>query len=278
MKKYIYILFASLGMLVSCEEDLVIYDNVNGYATAQITNGAEQTLPVPDTGDAAIIEVGVSTISDEDRSIVISIDEELTTAQPSEYDIDQSTLVIPAGSFVGQVVVNANFDAIPETGLTALVLNLDNVEGSDALDGTLTHKINFFRFCPFEGEATFQGEYLLETQVLGIFGTPTLTDGVVTVSQGSTVADRQFSVSAYPAFGSFAPFVYSFALICDEIVVSAVDNVNVGCGGGNAIGPSSVNVSNYNPADDSELIINFVDDTRGQCGGAVEVQIKLTKL
>ena len=26
MKKYIYILFASLGLLASCEEDLVIYD------------------------------------------------------------------------------------------------------------------------------------------------------------------------------------------------------------------------------------------------------------
>jgi hypothetical protein len=58
-----------------------------------------------------------------------------------------------------------------------------------------------------------------------------------------------------------------------------VDNINVGCGGANAVGPSSANVSTYNPADDSEIIINFVDDVRGQCEGvAYEVQIKLTKL
>ncbi len=30
MKKYIYILFASLGLLASCEEDLVVYDGEAG--------------------------------------------------------------------------------------------------------------------------------------------------------------------------------------------------------------------------------------------------------
>lgn len=264
--------------MTSCEEDLVIYDTENGQTTAQITNGAEQTLPVPDTGDAAIIEVGVSTVSDTDRTISISIDQEQTTAQPSEYDIDQATLVIPAGSFVGQIVVNANFEAIPETGITSLVVNLDDVQGADLLENTLTHKINFFRFCPFDEGVNFIGQYQLETQVLGIFGTPTLTDGVVNVSQGATVADRQFSVAAYPAFGAFTPFVFRFSLICDEIVVAPVGSINVGCGGANAIGPSSVNPSSYSASDDSELVINFVDDTRGQCQAPVEVQIKLTKL
>ena len=280
MKKYLYILFASLGLLISCEEDLIIYDTENGQAIAQITNGAEQTLPVPETGDSAIIEVGVSTVSDVDRSISVSVDPS-STADPSEYTIDPSTLVIPAGSFVGEIVVNANFGAIPDTGVTSLVLNVDGVEGADSLEGTLTQKINFFRFCPFEGDATFTGDYLLETQINGIFGVTTLTDGVVTVNQGATVADRQFTVAAYPAFGDFTPFVFRFSLICGEIVVAPVDNINVGCGGANAIGPSSVNISTYDPADDSELIINFKDDTRAQCGGTpaggYEVQIKLTK-
>ena len=144
MKKYLYILFASLGLLISCEEDLVVYDTVNGQAIAQITNGAEQTLPVPETGDSAIIEVGVSTVSDVDRSISVSVDPS-STADPSEYTIDPASLVIPAGSFVGEILVNANFEAIPETGLSSLVLNVDGVEGADSLEGTLTQKINFFR-------------------------------------------------------------------------------------------------------------------------------------
>ncbi|MDG1571988.1 hypothetical protein OZ410_06645 [Robiginitalea sp. M366] len=278
MKKFIYLLIASALFVSSCEEDVVIYDTANGQAIAQIINGAEQTLPVPDTGDTAIIEVGVTTVSDVDRTISVSVDPS-STADPSEYDIDQASLVIPAGSFVGEIRVNANFNAIPETGLTSLVLNLDNVQGADNLEGVLSHKINFFRFCPFTNGANFLGEYQLETQVLGIFNTPTLTDGVVNITQGATVADRQFTVAAYPAFGAFTPFTFSFSLICGEVVVSAVDNINVGCGGANAVGPSSVNVSTYNSGDDSELIINFVDDTRDQCGwGAPEVQIKLTKL
>ncbi len=279
MKKYITLLFVSLFAFTACEEDLVIYDVDNGQTVATITNGAEQTLPVPDTGDTAVIEVGVTTVSDRDRSISISIDQAQTTAQPDEYTIDQGTLVIPAGSFVGQIEIDANFNAIPETGLTSLVINVDGVDGADALEGTLTHKINFFRFCPFEGGADFLGDYQLETVTLGIFNTPTLTDGVVTISQGATVADRRFSVAAYPAFGAFTPFEFSFSLICGEIVVSQVEGINVGCGGANGIAPSATTISTYDSADDSELLISFIDDYRDQCGwGAPEVQIRLTKL
>lgn len=277
MKKYILLLVLGLIFTTSCEEDVVIFDVDNGQTIGTITNGSEQTLPVPDTGDTAIIEVGVTTVSDVDRAITISVDQAQTTAQPEEYTINQGTLVIPAGSFVGQIEIDANFNAIPETGLTSLVINVDGVQGADNLEGTLSHRINFFRFCPFEGGANFLGDYQLETTVVGIFGTPTLTDGTVTISQGATVADRRFSVAAYPAFGAFTPFEFSFSLICGEIVVSAVDNVNVGCGGGNAIGPSGT-ISTYASDDDSELIINFVDDTRGQCTGPHEVQIRLTKL
>ncbi len=279
MKKYIFLLFVSLFAFTACEEDLVIYDVDNGQAIATITNGSQQTLPVPDTGDTAIIEVGVTTVSDVDRSISISIDQTQTTAQPEEYSIDQSTLVIPAGSFVGRIEIDANFNAIPETGITSLVINVDDVAGADALEGTLTHTINFFRFCPFEGGATFLGDYQLETVTLGIFNTPTLTDGVVTISQGATVADRRFSVAAYPAFGAFTPFQFSFSLICGEIVVSQVEGINVGCGGANGIAPTTATISTYDSADDSELIINFIDDYRDQCGwGAPEVQIRLTKI
>lgn len=275
MKKHLLLFVATLGLLTSCEEDLVVYDVNNGQAVATIVNGSQQTLPVPDTGDTAIIEVGVTTVSDVDRTISISVDES-STADPSEYDIQQSTLVIPAGSFTGQIEVAANFNAIPETGITTLVVNLDDVQGADALGATTTHQINFFRFCPFGEGADFLGEYTLETITTGIFGVSTLTEGTVTIEQGATVADRKFSVKAYPAFGDFSPFDFQFSLICGEIVVQATD-INVGCGGANAIGPSSAVVSNYDGNDDSEIIINFVDDTRAQCDGPYEVAIRLTK-
>lgn len=277
--KHIYKLSAILLTLLfftSCDEDVVVYDVDGGQALAAFVTG-NQTLPVPDTGDSAIIQVGVTTRSNADRAVTLSVDP-ASTADPSEYTIDPSTLVIPAGEFVANVVVNGNFNSIPETGLTSVIFNLASVEGADKLEGNLTNQLNLFRFCPFDNGATFIGDYQLETQTAGIFGAATLTDGVVTVTQGATVADRQFSIAAYPAFGSFTPFNFSFSLICDQIVVSAVDNINVGCGGGNAIGPSVSVASAYASGDDSELIINFVDDTRGQCTGPHEVQIKLTKI
>ncbi len=278
MKNYITIIAIVLLVFTSCDDpDTIVFDSENGQALAQILNGAVQTLPVPDSGDTAIIEVGVSTVSTSDRAISISIDP-ASTAAPAEYTIDMSTLVIPAGSFVGRIMVSANFDAIPETGLTSLIINVDDVAGSDVLEGTLSHTINLFRFCPFTNGATFTGDYMLETVVLGIFGVTTLTDGVVSISEGATVADRTFDVSAYPAFGAFAAFSYNFSLICDEIVVGAVDDVNVGCGGNNAIGPSSATVSSYSEGDDSEILITFVDDVRGQCDGPHEVTIRLTKM
>jgi len=274
--KFSPIIFTLFFLAISCEEDLVVYDVDGGQTLAAFVTGT-QTLPVPDTGDSAIIQVGVTTRSNSDRTITLSVDPS-STANPSEYTIDQSTLVIPAGKFVGNVVVNGNFDFIPETGLTSLILKLESVEGADILEGNLTNQINFFRFCPFTNGATFTGDYQLQTLSLGIFGVETLTDGVVSISQGATVADRQFSVAAYPAFGLFPSFTFKFSLICDQIVVTAIDNINVGCGGGNAIGPSATVTSSYNEGDDSELIINFIDDTRGQCDGPHEVSIKLSKI
>ncbi len=277
--KHIYKLSAILLtvlLFTSCDEDIIVYDVDGGQALASFVTGT-QTLPVPDTGDSAIIQVGVTTRSTSDRAVTLSVDPS-STADPSEYTIDPSTLVIPAGEFVANVVVNGNFNSIPETGLTSVTFNLAAVDGADILEGNLSNTLNLFRFCPFDSGATFIGDYQLETITPGVFATPTLTDGVVTVSQGATVADRQFSIAAYPAFGSFTPFNFSFSLICDQIVVTAVDNINVGCGGANAIGPSATVSSAYASGDDSELIINFVDDTRGQCTGPHEVQIKLTKI
>ena len=279
--KHIYKLSAVLLTLLfftSCEEDLIVYDVDGGQTLVSFVTG-NQVLPVPDTGDSAIIQVGATTRSNQDRAVTLSIDPS-STADPSEYTIDPSTLVIPAGEFVANVVVNGNFNAIPETGLTSVTFNLTGVEGADILEGNLSNKLDLFRFCPFENGATFLGNYQLETITPGTLGTPTLTDGVVTVSQGATVADRQFNVAAYPAFGTFTPFTFSFSLICDQIVVSTVESINVGCGGANGVGPSATVTSRYLSGDDSELIINFVDDIRAQCPGGPphEVQIRLTKL
>lgn len=272
-------IIAVLSLFVSCEDfEIPIYDKDNGQTLLTVFSNPGQLLPVPDTGATTSFDVGVTTVSDTDRTVSLSIDPS-STADPAAYSVP-SSVVIPAGAYSVSVPVAGNFDGVPELGLASVVISVDSItDDNEVLVGSNnTHTIDFFRFCPFQNGATFTGDYQLETLSLGIFGVTTLTDGVVTIGEGSTVADREFSIAAYPAFGAFSPFTFRFSLICGEIVVTAVDNINVGCGGGNAIGASATVTSTYTEDDDSTLVINFVDDARGQCQPPVEVAIRLTKI
>jgi hypothetical protein len=284
MKKFAYILVIAL-LGVSCDPtEGPVYDVENGQALAAF-NRTVQTYPVDDSGESFTeILVGVSTVSAQDRAVSISIDP-ASTADPSEYTIDPASLVIPAGEFVAKVRLFGNFNNIPETGQTNVILNLDSVEGSildNEATGRLSHRVNLFRFCPFSDGATFLGDYELTVLTTGIFGVETFIPGTVTLTEGATVADRRFTASLYAAFGGFGPYTWEFSLICGEVVVPSSVNTGVGCGGSIVVGPPDVNAT-YNSADDSEITINFTDDVggQGQCGaagGPVQISIKLTKI
>ena len=281
MKRLVYII-AFMALAVSCDRNEgPIYDVNNGQALAAFNRNV-QTFPVDDSGNSFTeIIVGVTTVSDQDRAVSLSVDPS-STADPSEYTIDPASLVVPAGEFVARVRLVGNFNNIPETGQTNVVLNLDGVEGAilDAeTTGRLSHRVNLFRFCPFTDGATFLGDYELTVLTTGIFGVETFIPGTVTVVEGATVADRQFSSSLYAAFGGFGPYTWNFSLICGEVVVPTEVNTGVGCGGSIRIGPGSTNAT-YDGSDDSQIQINFIDDVDGAggCGGPVEVSILLTKL
>ncbi len=281
MKK-VYLLLMTIALTVSCDRtEGPIYDVENGVALAAF-NRTVQTYPVDDSGTSFTeILVGVSTVSDVDRTVSVSIDP-ASTADPSEYTIDPASLVIPAGEFVAKVKLTGNFNSIPATGQTNVVLNLDSVDGA-ILDspqtGRLSHRVNLFRFCPFTDGATFLGDYELTVLTTGIFGVETFIPGTVTLTSGATVADRQFSAGLYAAFGGFGPYTWNISLICGEVVVPSGINTGVGCGGSIVVGSPDVN-STYDSADDSQLIINFTDDVDGAggCGGPVQVSILLTKI
>lgn len=269
-------------LAVSCDRNTgAIYDVENGVALAAF-NRTVQTFPVDDSGNSVTeIIVGVTTASDTDRSISVSVDPS-STAAPGEYTIDPASLVIPAGEFVARVRLQGNFENIPETGQTQVVLNLDSVDGAildDPVTGRLTHRVNLFRFCPFTNGSNFLGAYELSTITTGIFGVETFIAGPVTLTEGATVADRQFSAGLYAAFGGFGPYTWNISLICGEVVVPGEVNTGVGCGGSIRVGPGSTNAT-YDGSDDSSFQINFIDDVDGGggCGGPVEVTILLTKL
>jgi hypothetical protein len=153
MKKYIYILFASLGLLTSCDEDVVIYDVDNGQEVVAFNGSASVDLPVTIEGASSVdLEIGVTTKSNSDRTYSVGIDPS-STADPSEYTVSNS-VTIPAGEFTGALTVVGNFDAIPDGVTNTLVLNI-----SEPSDGVLGQRdqvtVNLFRFCPSDLVAEF---------------------------------------------------------------------------------------------------------------------------
>lgn len=156
MKNIIYrfsVIALIFTTIIGCEEDLIVYDVDNGQTLTNFAN-TSATLPVPESGASYTIMVESNTRSDQDRAIQISVDPS-STALPAEYTIDQSTLIIPAGEFVGNIVVRGNFDEIPDLTTTTLVLNLLGVGDSDLTGNRSTFSLSFFKQCDSDLAGTY---------------------------------------------------------------------------------------------------------------------------
>lgn len=280
MKKYIALFVIAIISFTSCEEDVVIYDNVNGQ-TFVTFNTSSINLPVVFDSSADIeIPIEVSTISDTDRTVNVNVvsgaEDEAT---PAQYNV-ASSVTIPANSYVGTLDFTG-IDAGIEIGETKTVtLELADITGSGDANvdpGTLT--ISMFQVCPVE-EDFFIGDYQLTTTATGIFGSTVFPQGVVTISQGESSNDaRVFNAQIYPDLGSFGPIDFNFTLVCGTVVVDAGQVTGVGCGGtSTTIGPRN-STGSYTAGDDSVIVIDFADDEGGaSCGAQANASITLTKI
>ncbi|WP_299763254.1 hypothetical protein [uncultured Dokdonia sp.] len=150
--KYLYKIsfILTLLLVVSCNEDDSIVLDVNDPANsiAQINGGTVLTFnPVEDVVN--IVNIGVSTLSDSDRSYTVSIDMDNTTLESSFYNIPSLTGVIPAGSFIGELVINTPIpSSFPETD-AVLTLVLESVEGAQLLEtSNLSEELGITVACP----------------------------------------------------------------------------------------------------------------------------------
>jgi len=121
MKKF-SLLMVFILLLVSCEEDLLVFDNTDGQ-TALSFGTTSYNLSVPEEGAVVEIPVNVTTISDSDRTFNVSVDE-TTVGSASNYSLGQ--LVVPANSYNATLNVDLNFDALEDGEVYSLVLNLDS--------------------------------------------------------------------------------------------------------------------------------------------------------
>ena len=269
MKKYIYILFASLGFLASCEEEVVRYDDQTGPAYLRFSS-PNIDLPVVFDSTAEIdIPVLVSTLSDVDRTVAVNVvstgaDNEAT---PDQYSVG-NTVTIPANSYRGILPFTGidNGIDIGETKTVTLEINEISGDAGADLDSFSTTTVSLFQVCPVDPDF-FIGEYQLTTTVPGIFGIDTFEGGIVTLQQGESSLDaRKFSAFVYPAFGTYGPFTFNFTLVCGTVLVASGQDTGIGCGANTRLGPSAT-TGGYEAGDDSVLVIDFLDDEGGgSCG------------
>ena len=158
MKKFLLkfsIVAVLIATLSSCDEDQVIFNGSGpgSLAAFAVERGA---LPAVDATTTTTVVVNVANATSTDRTIVVSVDPS-STALPSEYEIVTSTLVIPAGSYNGNIIVKNKYDALEDGVTKLLVLNLESVEDATVAAGNYTLKI--FKFCAFV-RADFLGEWV----------------------------------------------------------------------------------------------------------------------
>lgn len=107
MKNYIkFIGVCMIALLASCDEDAVVFDNVNGDTAVSFKQTNFETS-VPQAGITVTVPVEITTVSSESRTFNVSILEADDTAA-----ITLGSVVIPADSYEGSLDINLDFTAI----------------------------------------------------------------------------------------------------------------------------------------------------------------------
>ncbi|MGA9240077.1 hypothetical protein, partial [Robiginitalea sp.] len=239
MKKYIYILFASLALLASCEEDLVIYDGETSQTYGRFGSTIVELPVVFDSSAETTIPIELSTLSETDRTVSVEL---VSTgaeneADPTQYDFP-SQVVVPANSYSGDLVFTGIDNGIEIGETKTVTLQITDISGAPdaSLDGLSSTTISMFQVCPVESDF-FIGDYELTTTAVGIFGSTVFPQGVVTIEQGESSNDaRSFTAQIYPDLGTFDPIQFNFTLVCGTVVVSAGQVTGVGCGSSTTLG------------------------------------------
>lgn len=170
MKKFL-LKFSIVAVLIttlsSCEEDKVIY---NGSGSSSLAAFASNIggIAITNESSSTTVVVTVADLVNVDRTIVLSVDSE-STALPTDYEIASSSLVIPANSYKGEIIINANPDAFESGDIRTLILKLESV--GEAYVSTATCTLKIFKSCPFDatqigtdftGSTYIEGDYVSE--------------------------------------------------------------------------------------------------------------------
>jgi hypothetical protein len=135
MKKIfkIVVCFFTVSLFIGCgEENRAVY---NGDAINVVNFDAAGSVLKLNPSDletySTLIKVNVTSLSNVDRTFVVSTSFPSTTLDLSSYfTIDSSTLVIPAGSYEGYIKVTGNYDNIDSDSPKLVRFTLVSIDGA----------------------------------------------------------------------------------------------------------------------------------------------------
>lgn len=269
--KSLLILMVAATCFVACDKDEenVIFDNINGQTLA-FFDRTSSSLPVTiDATGSVDIAIGVTTVSNSDRTINISVIADQTTAAAENYSLSSTSITVPAGEYYGTLTVSGTDNSV-ETTAETIALRIDTVD--NGIVDSRTHNVSIFQVCPVD-EALFTGMYLIEQTTPFVDG-PTLDDGSV-VEVRSSGTSRIFASNRYPNFCT-TPLDFTFNLVCNEIIVP-VQDTNCRCNDASDwFGPATT-PSTYDLSDDSVFFLTFADDLQADCGPTAQTTYRFTK-
>jgi hypothetical protein len=138
MKKIIYSLLA-LSLILSCSDTDDHGVDVNNFDGIYFVDGTSDYL-IDNNGLPKLIELGSTMTSSSDRTFTIEIDESSTATAGVDYDLDSSSVTIPAGSSSATFAINGYFGAATPEGVTLKLLVSDN-------NMTIVYDMGIFQYC-----------------------------------------------------------------------------------------------------------------------------------
>ena len=287
MKKLIFLILAVSTVFVSCDEEIVQFDNINGQTLVKFDEPNIKSLPIEINNNGSVdLVLSLSTIATVDRTISIS----LVSSEIPDSDFDfNSTITVSAGEYTGIFTVSAVDNGLVVGEDYELVFSLDNIEGSgdNVTFQNDTQTISASIFCPIPSDFMV-GEYEIEDINAAIGpgnGTQNFPVGVVTLVAGGADNDfaanqRFFSSAVLPAFNNEIETVV-INLNCDVFQLGDVAP-GLQCTADVPYiftGTPREDSSVYNlEGSDALFVIEYIEDPDGSCGGPFDSSFILTKV
>ncbi len=277
MKNYkIYSVLIALTLILgSCEREVIgeIIDNQNSQQVLSFeSTSSDLPIEIDAVGSGQVV-VEVSTISSVDRTFNVSVVAEETQAINGSYAVP-ANVTIPAGAYEGTITITGTDVAGVDVDPLPLVLELTAPAGVVYTNQRTT--VNVFQICPIP-EDYLVGSYLLVNTISTIgpaFGDFNLGEGNVTLSEGPSPTQRVFRTSFLPVNGGITQDVI-LNLNCGTIALG--NTLFYVANSGIRHIPSTMNTT-YDLTDDSEIIVNYIENSRSTNGlAAQESQFVLIK-